>query len=393
MGHIGEDFTTSMLIAQVKRMQAENPEIDSLVLKIHSEGGDLTQAEAMVSYLEETGMHITTIAMGWVASSATYMFLAGHTRLAVEGNLFMFHYPTIKHDAQLSTDNIVILDAEWDKEKNKMVNFYKSRTNLSESELKSILVNDEMISNEDAYTFGITTTKELIPNMVSNKYGVVAMANRQTNIKNATMSLGEIRKSIIARAREKATRTALKKTLNDEKVIEFLRVDEGEEITAGVKVRYEDGSVIEDGTYTFKTGDKVTVEDGKVKEYVKASEKGSETEAEGEEEKAKELAVEMLNEEKDLLADEIAVAIIEEVEKAVEEAVEEVEKEITALKAEKSAWMAERDSLNSKIEALSKPPVTKPRKSASGTQYSENPKGNLDAILAGAREFRLKDKN
>lgn len=392
MGHIGEDFTTSMLIAQVKRMQAENPELDSLVLKIHSEGGDLTQAEAMVSYLEETGLHLTTIAMGWVASSATYMFLSGHTRLAVEGNLFMFHYPTIKHNAQLSTDNIVILDAEWDKEKNKMVGFYKSRTNLSESELKSILVNDEVISNEDAYTFGITTTQELIPNLVSNKYGVVAMANRQTNIKNATMSLGEIRKSIIARAREKATRTALKKTLNDEKVIEFLRVDEGEEITAGVEVRYEDGSVIEDGTYTFKSGDKVTIEEGKVKEYVKASEE-SETEAEGEEEKAKELAVEMLNEEKDLLADEIAVAIIEEVEKAVDEAVEEVEKEITALKAEKTAWMAERDGLNSKIEALSKPPATKPRKSASGTQYSEKPKGNLDAILAGAREFRLKDKN
>lgn len=391
MGHIGEGFTTSMLIAQVKRMQTENPELDSLVLKIHSEGGDLTQAEAMVSYLAETGLHVTTIAMGWVASSATYVYLSGHARLAVEGNLFMFHYPTIKHNAQLSTDSIVILDAEWDKEKNKMVSFYKSRTNLSESELKSILVNDEMISNEDAYTFGITTTNELIPNLVSNKYGVVAMANRQINIKDATMSLGEIRKSIIARAREKATRTALKKTLNDEKVIEFLRVDEGEEITAGVEVRYEDGSVIEDGTYTFKSGDKVIVEEGKVKEYVKVSE--SETEAEGEEEKAKELAVEMLNEEKDLLADEIAVAIIEEVEKAVDEAVEEVEKEITALKAEKSAWMAERDGLNSKIEALSKPPATKPRKSASGTQYSEKPKGNLDAILAGAREFRLKDKN
>lgn len=391
MGHIGEDFTTSMLIAQVKKMQLDNPELDSIVLKIHSEGGDLTQAEAMVSYLAETGLHVTTIAMGWVASSATYIYLSGHTRIAMEGNQFMFHYPSLVYNTNLSTDNIVILDAEWDKEKSKMVSFYSTKTNLSESELKSILVNDEIISNEDAYTFGITTTQELIPNMVSNKYGVVAMANQKINTKNATMSLGEIRKSIIARAREKATRTAFKKTLNNEKVIEFLRVEEGEEITEGVEVRYDDGEAIENGTYTFKSGDKVTIEEGKVKEYVKVSE--STDEAEGDEEKAKELAVEMLNEEKDLLADEIAVAIIEEVDKAVEEAVEEVERELNALKAEKTAWATERTNLKTKIEALSKPPATKPKKSASGNELGGKQKNNFEAILEGARKFRSTNKN
>lgn len=224
-GEIGSDYTTSMLISSVKKLQAENGELDSLVLNINSPGGDLTQAESMVKYLEGLGVHITTIAQNWVASSATYLFLCGHDRIMEEGAKLMFHYPQLTYNTDLSTENIKILDAEWDSEKKKMIDFYSKRTKLGELEWSSILENDEVINDKDAYIFGITTSDTIIPNFSINKYAVVAHGSA-TN--NNNMSLAEIRKQTLALAlqKSKANRTAVKKTLTDERILDFYRIEE-----------------------------------------------------------------------------------------------------------------------------------------------------------------------
>ena len=67
---------------------------DSIVIKIASPGGMVETGVAILTAIENTQAHVTTVAMGLVASIAAIIWLAGNDRKMLPGSTLMVHGPS-----------------------------------------------------------------------------------------------------------------------------------------------------------------------------------------------------------------------------------------------------------------------------------------------------------
>ena len=98
VGPINEAFVGSI----IKIVLSYPEDVDTLVLKISSGGGDIGCGVTAYNYLKSLPYAIHTYNMGNVASAAILPFLAGSVRTAAPVSKFVFHPVSISAQGDLS---------------------------------------------------------------------------------------------------------------------------------------------------------------------------------------------------------------------------------------------------------------------------------------------------
>ena len=125
-----------------------------ITLYIKSEGGDIFEGFSAMDHIENSPVHITTVADGCCASAATFMFLAGHTRKISPHSFLLIHqismdgiwgkYEDIKQEVENS-----------DKFMDTIRNIYREKTKITPKKLDEFMKKDVYLSASECQKYGI----------------------------------------------------------------------------------------------------------------------------------------------------------------------------------------------------------------------------------------------
>lgn len=87
-GRLDMERATS-IVNFILKCKSEN---ESAVMLIDSPGGDVPALEPIYAVLKDTGVHLTTIGVGMVASAASIIFAMGDERILLPGTEYLIHY-------------------------------------------------------------------------------------------------------------------------------------------------------------------------------------------------------------------------------------------------------------------------------------------------------------
>lgn len=126
-----------------------------------SPGGELDAQAAICSIIELSETPIMGIAIGMVASAASYIYLSCHMRFALKSSYFILH----KGSATLNGDfdNIMNSIDDYKKEIDKLVNFIIERSNYTKEEVEEHIKKDWYVRAKEAVEKGLVD--EIITNI------------------------------------------------------------------------------------------------------------------------------------------------------------------------------------------------------------------------------------
>lgn len=132
----------------------------NLLVRINSYGGEVAEGLAIYNLLKDFKQDVTTICDGFACSAASIIFMAGTKRIMPKSSLLLIHnaWNVATGDA-----NALRKQAEdLDKITSPSVEIYKSVSNLSQEEIKSMMDVETWITAEEALKYGFATEiKEL----------------------------------------------------------------------------------------------------------------------------------------------------------------------------------------------------------------------------------------
>ena len=125
-----------------------------VTLYIKSEGGDIFEGFSAMDHIENSKVHITTVADGCCASAATFMFLAGHARVVNTHSFLLIH--------QISMDGIW---GKYEDIKQELVNsdrfmetiknIYREKTKIPPKKLEEFMKKDVYLTAQECQKYGI----------------------------------------------------------------------------------------------------------------------------------------------------------------------------------------------------------------------------------------------
>jgi len=123
-----------------------------ITVKINSPGGNVFDGLAIYNLLLEHKAKVTVKVMGYAASAASIIAMAGDEIQIAQGAFFMVHNAwgvTIgnRHDLRKSADTLDQIDAA-------MIDIYQSRTGLNSEEIGKMMDGESWIGARDAVTKG-----------------------------------------------------------------------------------------------------------------------------------------------------------------------------------------------------------------------------------------------
>lgn len=124
-------------------------------LHINSDGGCLFTGIDIYNFINNFSIPINTYTNGFIASAATFMFLAGKKRYMYENNYLLIH--------QLSTGawgTYEILKDEMNNNKklmNTIIDLYKKYTYLPKNKLNEMLKNEIYLNSNDCIKYNFAT--------------------------------------------------------------------------------------------------------------------------------------------------------------------------------------------------------------------------------------------
>jgi len=124
-------------------------------LRIHSNGGEVFAGLDAYNFINTYPIEIHTYVDGFLASSASFLYLAGKKRYIYENNYILIH--------QLSDCNwgsFSILQDEMENNKkimNKIIDTYKQYTTLPKKTIHNILKNETYLDYQQAFNYGFAT--------------------------------------------------------------------------------------------------------------------------------------------------------------------------------------------------------------------------------------------
>lgn len=135
--------------------------IDSkLLVRINSYGGEVSEGLAIYNLLKDFKHDVTTICDGFACSAASIIFMAGTKRIMPKSALLLIHnaWNTASGDA----NKLRKFADDLEKITNPSVEIYKSVSNLSQEEIKSMMDVETWITADEALAYGFATEiKEL----------------------------------------------------------------------------------------------------------------------------------------------------------------------------------------------------------------------------------------
>ena len=143
--------------------------VTQIVLVINSSGGQIFPALITYSFIRSLPARIDTHAQGAVASAATLLFLAGEGRSADHGAIFLFHPSQTLIPGLLNEQQIQDQLMQVDSVKASTDQIYRSRTKLTEEQVRSFNQGEIIYTADPAQQPG-----------VGNSVSVTALPGGQT---------------------------------------------------------------------------------------------------------------------------------------------------------------------------------------------------------------------
>lgn len=247
---------------------------DTIELRLHCEGGSVTEGWAIVDKLRASGKKITATVEGVCASMATVVLLAASERKAYPHASLLIHEPYIPEytlaDAYRAEDLQKLADS-LNAETQKILDFYVERTGADRAELEALMQEDKFVDMERAKELGFIS--EILPALSARSRTAKAQA-KWNNHQNSN-NMAE-KKNAITEA-WKALGEAL--GLSQPKAVAYeLTTESGDTITID-KPEGEDPAVGDaaspDGEHKMPDGTTIVVVDGVITEIKPAEGNGN----------------------------------------------------------------------------------------------------------------------
>lgn len=158
---------------------------DTIELRLHCEGGSVTEGWAIVDKLRASGKKITATVEGVCASMATVVLLAASERKAYPHASLLIHEPYIPEytlaDAYRAEDLQKLADS-LNAETQKILDFYVERTGADRAELEALMSEDKFVDMERAKELGFIS--EILPALSARSRTAKAQAKWDNNHQN-----------------------------------------------------------------------------------------------------------------------------------------------------------------------------------------------------------------
>jgi ATP-dependent Clp protease protease subunit len=154
LGEQVNDYVSSLIIAQMLFLEAEDPDKD-IYLYINSPGGVVTSGLAIYDTMQYIKPDVATICIGQAASMGSLLLAAGAAgkRSALPNSRIMVHQPMGGFQGQAS--DIEIHAQEVVKTKRILNGIYSKHTGKSIDQIEKDLDRDNFMSADQALSYGI----------------------------------------------------------------------------------------------------------------------------------------------------------------------------------------------------------------------------------------------
>lgn len=256
---------------------------DTIELRLHCEGGSVTEGWAIVDKLRASGKKITATVEGVCASMATVVLLAASERKAYPHASLLIHEPYIPEYTLAKAyraEDLQKLADSLNAETQKMLDFYVERTGASRAELEALMQEDKLVDMERAKELGFIS--EILPALSARSRTAKAQAKWNNNHQNFN-NMAENKKKIA----EVFAALGEALGLSQPKAVAYtLTTESGDTITID-KPEGEDPAVGDtaspNGEHKMPDGTTIVVEKGVITKINPAEEQGEETPEENEE--------------------------------------------------------------------------------------------------------------
>lgn len=126
-----------------------------LILMICSDGGSVSDAFALIDVMNSSTIPIRTIGLGSIASCGLLIFLAGHHRTLTPNTSILSHQ--FSWGSSGKEHELFAVVKEFELTKERMINHYKTCTNLTDNQIKENLLppHDVYLSAQEALKLGL----------------------------------------------------------------------------------------------------------------------------------------------------------------------------------------------------------------------------------------------
>lgn len=138
------------LLKRSVELSGYNPEI---TVYINSGGGDIFAGFSGMDHISNCKLHVTTVADGCCASAATFLFLAGDTRVVNKHSYILIHQ--LSMDLWGKYDDIKQEAENADKFMETIRGIYREKTKIPKKKLDDLMKRDVYLNCEDCKKFGV----------------------------------------------------------------------------------------------------------------------------------------------------------------------------------------------------------------------------------------------
>jgi ATP-dependent Clp protease protease subunit len=117
-------------------------------------GGHLSVSETVSNIIKMSKTPVYGIALGYVASGASVIYLSCHKKFALENSVFVLHKGGCS-GVSGTYDEIVAFVSDYEKQMETLINFYITNTKYTEEEIMDNIQTDWYIRTEEALQKGI----------------------------------------------------------------------------------------------------------------------------------------------------------------------------------------------------------------------------------------------
>ena len=159
--------TTLDLIQYIVRWNREDKDLPieerkPIRIIVDCGGGSLSVSETISNIIKMSKTPVIGIALGFVASGASVIFLSCHKRYALPNTVFVLHKGSC-NGVSGTYDEIVSFARDYEKQIEMLMNFYIDNTKYSQEEIEENIQTDWYIRMDEAQSKGLVD--ELITNI------------------------------------------------------------------------------------------------------------------------------------------------------------------------------------------------------------------------------------
>jgi len=149
-----EDYSASLIVAQLLFLEAENPKKE-ISFYINSPGGVVTSGLSIYDTMQLIRCPVTTVCIGQAASMGSLLLTAGakDMRFALPNARIMVHQPSGGFQGQVT--DILIHANEVESLKKRLNEIYVRHTGRSYEDIHAALERDNFMTAEQAKEFGL----------------------------------------------------------------------------------------------------------------------------------------------------------------------------------------------------------------------------------------------